>query len=151
MNAPHTLAKALLALCLVGMIVLPAAAAPSASAERTGKMSKVDPGLQDDLWNVHKDYRLKIYGLHVEKAQAVTGVLEEHGCDVTELNDILARVEEQREPLTTALANRDRDALKTINQELHQIGQEFRKQVRDTIRECSGTQSGEEPVDEAEA
>jgi hypothetical protein len=151
MNAPHTLAKALLALCLIGMIVLPAAAAPSANAERTGKMSKVDPGLQDDLWNVHKDYRLKIYGLHVEKAQAVTGVLEEHGCDVTGLNDILARVEEQREPLTTALADKDRDALKTINPELHRLWQEFRKEVRETIRECSGTQSGGEPEELGEA
>jgi hypothetical protein len=142
---------AALALCLVGMLVLPAAAAPSASAERTGKMAKIDPTLKDDLWTVHKDYRLKIYGLHVEKAGAVIDVLEEHGCDVTELNGLLGEIEGQREPLKTALDNKDRDALKTVNKELKDLWQELRKGVRDSIRECSGTQSSAEPVDQAEA
>ncbi|MDD1656021.1 MAG: hypothetical protein LUO87_01415 [Methanomicrobiales archaeon] len=151
MNAPRTLAMATLALCLAGMLVLPAAAAPAANAERTGKMSTIDSGLRDDLWNVHRDFRLKIYELHVDKAGAVIGVLEEHGCDVTELNDILAQVKGQRDPLKEALENRDRNALKTINQELHRLWQEFRKGFRDCIRACSATQSGDEPAEQAEA
>ena len=151
MNTPRTLAITLLALCLVGMLVLPAAAAQAASAGQAGKMGKVDPALKDDLWTVHKNYRLKIYDLHVEKAGAVITVLENHQCDVTGLNSILGEINSQREPLKTALDNKDRDALKTVNKELKDLWQEFRKGVRDSIRACSGTPSSEDPVEQAEA
>jgi hypothetical protein len=151
MNAPRTFAMAALALCLVGMLVLPAAAAQAASAGQAGKMGKVDPALKDDLWTVHRDYRLKIYDLHVEKAGAVITVLANHQCDVTGLNSILGEIEGQREPLKTALENKDRDALKTVNKELKDLWQEFRKGVRDSIRACSGTLTREEPEDQAEA
>ena len=72
MNAPRTLALAVLAICLAGMLVLPAAAAGTpVTTGQAGTVSKVDSGLKDDLWAVHAEYRLKIYDLHVEKADAV--------------------------------------------------------------------------------
>jgi hypothetical protein len=142
---------AALALCMVGMLVLPTAAVSTASGEQAGKMGKVDPALKGDLWAVHKDYRLKIYDLHVEKAGAVITVLENHQCDVTGLNTVLGEINSQRDPLKTALENRDRDALKTVNKELKDLWQEFRKGVRDSIRACSGTVTRDEPEDQAEA
>jgi hypothetical protein len=151
MNTPRTLAVTLLALCLVGMLVLPAAAAQAARGQQAGKIAKIDQGMKDDLWTVHKDYRLKIYDLHVEKAGAVIGVLDEHGCDVTGLQATLGQINEQRDPLKTALDNKDRDALKTINQQLKDLWQEFLKGFRTSVRSCSGSPSGGVPGEQTEA
>lgn len=64
MNSKTIMKGAFLALCVVGMIVLPAAAA-TIGQTTTGQGSGIDQGLKDDLWANHHQYRLQHFDLNV--------------------------------------------------------------------------------------
>jgi len=89
MNANTTMKGALLALCIIGMLVLPAAAAGQAT---TGQASAIDQGLRDDLWASHHTYRLQEFDSHVAQANNVIGILGKYSIDTTQMQATLTTI-----------------------------------------------------------
>lgn len=137
MNTHTTLKGACLALCLIGMMTLPAMAANGAPGQNAKAL--VDPDLISDLWNSHAHYRLAHYDLNVQQANDVIGILEKYSIDATPPEEILAAISARRPELQTALENRDRQALKDVNNELRNLWKEFVKETRDVIKDHYGT------------
>jgi hypothetical protein len=129
---------AFLALCLIGMLVLPAAAAPSGQASSAGA-NAIDQGLKDDLWNNHKANRLETFDMHVRHAESTLAILGQYGIDTTACEATLSTIEAKRTDLQSALDAQDRQKLKTVNAELKTLWQQFLKDVREAIRSHYGT------------
>lgn len=142
-----TITMAILGLVLVAALALPVSAAKENAPE---KAVKIDDGLKNDLWNVYGEYRLRIYDTRVEGANAAVGVLGDHGCPTEEVAATVDGIEGQRTHLAGALENHDRKALKTVNQELAKLWKQFRTQMRESIKTCSGG-AGSTVIQETEA
>jgi hypothetical protein len=126
---------AFVAFCLIGMLVLPAAAAPAVQ----GTMAHaVDQGLKDDLWANHHQYRLQAYDMNVERANSIISILNKFGIDTPACTSTLSTISGKRSALETALTNKDKDALKTVNTDLKTLWQQFRTEMRDAIRDHYG-------------
>jgi hypothetical protein len=136
MNAHTALKGACLTLCLIGLMTLPVMAA-NGGAGQNAKAS-VDPDLISDLWNSHEHYRLAHFDLNVQHANDVIGILENYSIDGTPLEETLATISAKRPELQAALGNRDRQALKNVNNELKGLWREFVKETRDAIRDHYG-------------
>jgi hypothetical protein len=146
-NMAKTITMAILGLVLVAALALPVSAAKENAPE---KAVKIDDGLKNDLWNVYGEYRLRIYDTRVEGANAAVGVLGDHGCPTEEVAATVDGIEGQRTHLAGALENHDRKALKTVNQELAKLWKQFRTQMRESIKTCSGG-AGSTVIQETEA
>jgi hypothetical protein len=123
---------AFLALCLVGMLVLPAAAA-TGSQGTTGQ-AVIDQGLKDDLWANHHQYRLSEFDLHVERANSVIGILDKYSIDTTQMQATLTTISGERAALDTALANKDKAGLRTINANLVSLWKQFAQEMKDSVK-----------------
>ena len=128
-----TIAMAVLGLFLVAALALPVSAAP-ANGNAAGKAVKIDPQLKEDLWANHVQYRLQHYDLNVQRAQGVITILDKYGIDTTKPEATLATISAQRSALETALTNKDRDALKTINANLLSLWKQFAQEVKESIK-----------------
>ena len=66
----------ILGLCLVGMLVMPVAAAPGVAhqVKATQTNSTIPQAVKDDLWSVHMKYRLQQFDLNIQKATDMIGV-----------------------------------------------------------------------------
>jgi hypothetical protein len=137
MNSNTILKGAFVAFCLIGMLVLPTAAAPVGQGT-TAKVSTVDQGLKDDLWANHQQYRLQVFDMNVQRATSVIGILNRYGIDTTACSGTLSTISGKRSALETALTNKDRNGLKTINADLKTLWQQFRTEVREAIRDHYG-------------
>jgi hypothetical protein len=137
MNTNTILKGAFVAFCLIGMLVLPAAAAPAVQGTIT-KMSTVDQGLKDDLWANHQQYRLQAYDMNVQRATSVISILNKYGIDTTACISTLSTISSKRSSLETALTNKDREGLKTINADLKTLWKQFRTEMRDAIKDHYG-------------
>jgi hypothetical protein len=144
----HTILKGtFLAFCVICMLALPAAAAQdgqviTARQAFTGQTAAVvDDGLKEDLWNNHMEFRLKAFDLRVEHGRDIIGILQSHGCDTTDLERILSGISSKRPELESALRNMDREALRAVNEELRNLAQQFRQEMRECIREKYGTRT----------
>jgi hypothetical protein len=139
MNTKTILKGVFLAFCLIGMLVLPVAAAPAGQVVgqgmMNGKANSIDAGLKEDLWNSHMQYRLEAFDMHVQHGTDVIKILNDHNIDTTQMQVTLTTFSGKRSELVTALENQDKDALQKINAELKQLRQDFIKEMRDTIRE----------------
>jgi hypothetical protein len=138
MNATRLIAGVLLACCFIGMVVLPASAATGVQG-MNARAAKIDAGLQDDLWKTHAENRLETFDLHVQHAKDVTDVLEAHQIDASRPQAILDQFAALRPELEQALTGHDRDALKTVNARLIDLGKQFLQAVRNAIRASAGT------------
>jgi hypothetical protein len=125
-----------LVFCLIGMLAAPVLAAPAENAQGNAfaKMKAADAGLKTDLWNDHIKYRLLEFDLHVQHADDIIGILNDHGINTTKVQSIADTFSGKREELETALKSQDREALKTINRELFSLAKEFLKEMRAAIR-----------------
>jgi len=132
MNSKTIMKGAVLAFCIIGMLVLPAAAAGQATT--TGQASAIDQGLKDDLWANHHTYRLQEFDLHVQRAGSVITILGKYGIDTTAMQATLATISGERSALDTALTNRDPAALKTINAALVSDWKQFIQETKDAVR-----------------
>jgi hypothetical protein len=125
-----------LGLCLVGMLVMPVAAAPGAAHQV--KTNLTNPGVpqavKDDLWDVHMKYRLQQFDLNIQKATDVTGVLDKYQYDTTALKATLAEITAKRPALVAAVSATDKDALKVVNTELFRLWKEYGKTVRTVLK-----------------
>lgn len=137
MNTNTILGSAVLAFCIIGLLVAPAAAAPAGQGT-TAKVSAVDQGLKDNLWANHQQYCLQAYDMNVERANSVISILNKHGIDTTACTSTLSTISGKRSALETALTNKDKDALKTVNIDLKTLWQQFRTEMRDAIRDHYG-------------
>jgi hypothetical protein len=132
MNANTTIKGALLAFCIIGMLVLPAAAAGQATT--TGQASAIDQGLKDDLWASHHTYRLQEFDSHVAQANNVIGILGKYSIDTTQMQATLTTISGERAALDTALTNKDQTALKTINAALVADWKQFAQETKDAVK-----------------
>jgi hypothetical protein len=131
---PATMMKgAILACFVIGMLVLPAAAAPAGQAG-SGKGSAIDQGLKDDLWANHHQYRLQEFDLHVQRANSVIGILTKYNIDTSRMQATLASITEKRSALDTALTSRDQASLKTINADLTSLWKQFIQETKDAVK-----------------
>jgi hypothetical protein len=137
MNTNTILKGTFVAFCLIGMLVLPAAAAPAVQGT-TAKMSTVDQGLKDDLWANHYQYRLQAYDTNVQRATSVISILNKYGIDTTACTGTLSTIRSKRSSLETALTNKDREGLKTINADLKTLWKQFMTEMRDAIKDHYG-------------
>jgi hypothetical protein len=132
MNTNMTIKGALLAFCIIGMLVLPAAAAGQATT--TGQASAIDQGLRDDLWASHHTYRLQEFDSHVAQANNVIGILGKYSIDTTQMQATLTTISGERAALDTALTNKDQAGLKTINAALVADWKQFAQETKDAVK-----------------
>ena len=133
MNSQNMIKGALLAFCIIGMMVLPAAAAPMGQAAN-GNAVKIDQGLKDDLWSNHQQYRLQEFDMHVTQANSVIAILNKYSIDTTHMQSTLTTISGKRSALETALTNKDQAGLKAINEELRTLWEQFHSDMRDSIK-----------------
>jgi hypothetical protein len=138
MNSKTMLRGAFVAFCLIGMLVLPAAAEPGNGHIAKMNGSAVDQGLRDELWANHQQYRLQGFDTNVQRSNSVIGILGKYGVDTTESQATLSTITSKRTELETALAGRDRDNLKTVNEELRTLWQQFRTDMKDALKDRYG-------------
>ena len=133
MNSKNIMKGALLAFCLIGMLVLPAAAA-SAGQGTTVQKAAIDQGLKDDLWANRHTYRLQEFDLHVQRANSVIGILNKYSIDTNQMQATLTTISGERAALDTALTNQDKESLKTINADLLSLWKQFEQEMKDSVK-----------------
>ena len=119
---------AIIACCLIGMLVLPAAAAGQGNAA-------IDPGLKNALWTEQGQHRLTVFDANVQHANNVIGILGQYNIDTTQMQATLAQITGERSALQAAFANQDREALKTVNQQLVTLWKQFRQGALTAVRD----------------
>jgi hypothetical protein len=140
MNRNTMLKGAFVAFCLIGMLVLPAAAAPTGQAT-TAKLSTVDQGLKDDLWANHQQYRLQGFDTNVQRANSVITILSKYGVDTSTCQATLSTISGKRSALETALTSKDKEGLKTVDADLKTLWQQFRTDMKDAIKAHFGSKA----------
>ena len=138
MQKSHLFAGALVAFCLIGMLALPASAAPATASVTPAKISTVDQGLKDDLWASHMQYRLARYDMNVEQANAVIGILGKYQIDTSSCQATLDSITAERADLQSALQSKDREKLKAVNGQLKTLWKQFLQEVKDAIKSHYG-------------
>jgi hypothetical protein len=143
MNSTTILKGAFVAFCLIGMLVLPAAAAPGA---QPGKMngSVVDQELKEELWASHQQYRLSGFDTNIQRATGVITILGKYGVDTTGCQATLTTISGKRSALETALTSRDKESLRTVNEEIRTLWQQFRAGIKDALRNKYGSRAAGE-------
>jgi hypothetical protein len=131
MSSKTILGSAVLAFCIIGMLVAPAAAAPAGQGT---KNATIDQGLKDDLWANHQQYRLEVYDMNVQRANSVISILGKYGIDTTNCQSTLATISGKRTALETALTNKDKEGLKIVDADLKTLWQQFRTEMKDAIK-----------------
>jgi hypothetical protein len=131
MNSKTIIKGAFIAACIIGMLVLPAAAAGQATP---GQASGVDQGLKNDLWANQQQYRLQEFDNHVQEANSVISILDKYNIDTTQMQATLSTISGERAALQTALTNEDRSGLKTVNTDLVSLWKQFMQEMRDSIK-----------------
>lgn len=131
MNTNTIFRGAFIAFCLIGMLVLPAAAVPDGQGI---KNNTIDKALKDDLWANHQQYRLDKFDINVEQSENVIAILGNYGVDTTTCQSTLATISGKRSDLETALLAQDREGLKGVNAELKTLWQQFRTDVKDAMK-----------------
>ena len=131
---------AFVALCLICMLVLPAAAAP-ASETTSIRAAAIDDGLREDLWASHKEHRLEIFDLRVNHAADIIRILENHGADTTACQSTLSEIRDMRQDLERALTSHDLQEVKAVNEELKTLAQQFIRNVREAVQNAYGTRT----------
>jgi hypothetical protein len=126
MNSNTIMKGAFLAVCIIGMLVLPAAAA--------GQGSGADQGLKSALWANQQQYRLQEFDNHVQEANSVIAILGQYNIDTTQMQATLASISGERTALQTALANEDRAGLQAVNADLAPLWKQFIQETQESIR-----------------
>jgi hypothetical protein len=141
MQKTSILKGAFVALCLIGMLVVPAVAAPVTGQATTAKIRAVDQGLKDDLWANHQQYRLMQFDTNVQRAGSVLTILNKYGIDTTTCQATLSTISGKRSALETALSNKDKDGLKTIDADLKTLWQQFKTDIKNAIKAHFGSRA----------
>jgi hypothetical protein len=122
----------LAAIALIGLaaiMALPAGALPNAS-----QRAAIDPGLKDELWNIHTGHRLDRFDNNVEAAREAVGAVERYGYDGSNLSATVDAISGHRDDLAAALKDRDREELRSINTDLISLWKDFRQGMKQLLR-----------------
>lgn len=133
MNVHHMIKGTFLAFCIIGMMVLPAAAA-SNGLGTNGNGTQIDQGLRDDLRANHYQYRLSGFDTNVQRATSVIAILNKYGIDTTQPQSTLTTISGKRSALETALSGKDQERVKAINAELKTLWEQFRNEMKQSIK-----------------
>jgi hypothetical protein len=112
--------------------------------ERPGDFPEEDQIIGDPDRLVRQGYREKPPGFllaqsrNVERANSIISILNKFGIDTPACTSTLSTISGKRSALETALTNKDKDALKTVNTDLKTLWQQFRTEMRDAIRDHYG-------------
>jgi hypothetical protein len=131
MNTNTIFRGTFIAFCLIGMLALPAAAAPDGQGM---KNNTIDQGLKDDLWANHQQFRLQGFDMNVERSESVITILGNYGVDTSTCQSTLSTISGKRSDLETALSAQDREGLKGVNAELKTLWQQFRTDMKETMK-----------------
>ena len=124
---------------LMGMLVLPVAAAPA------GQNPTIDTGLKNDLWTAQEQHRLAVFDANVAHANSVIGILGKYDIDATQMQATLTQISAERPALESAFADQDRTALKTVNQQLVTLWKQFRQEAKTAVRDHYKTSGRTQP------
>jgi len=116
------------------LLALPASALGAGGEPAEMGEGGIDPGLKEELWNIHVEHRLSDFEFHVGAAQDAIAALGRYGYDTAGLSEILSTISAKHDALETALRERDRDQLKAINSELRQLWKEFSQEFRQVLK-----------------
>ena len=130
MNSKNMVKGVFLALCIFGMLVLPAAAAPLSQTANSNGI-KIDQGLADDLASNRVQYRLQEFDMHVTRANSVISILNKYSIDTTHMQSTLNTISSKRSSLETAMTNKDQENIKAIN------GPTMRTQLKSAVAPSS--------------
>ena len=133
MDSKTIMKGTILAFCLVGMLVLPAAASSGTSQGTNGNVI-INNGLLTELWNNHVQYRLQEFDNHVQNANNIIAILGQYNIDTSQLQATLSTIIGMRPELQTALQNHDTAGLKTINAQLAALWKQFHTEKNEAIR-----------------
>lgn len=122
-------------LCLFAILAVPASASVNGAGITGSASNQIDPGLKDELWNIHVQHRLDIFNRNVQAADDAMEALEEYGYETSELSTILADISGKEGALTGALNARDREALREVNAELLHLWKDYRFEMRQLLKE----------------
>lgn len=120
--------------CLVGLLILPAAAAVVGGESAGQGEGAIDQELKDELWNIRVQHRLFDYENHIDAAADAIEVLERYGYDTSGLSATLGEISAQHDALETALNAKDREGLKSINADLRHLWNEYRQEFKQLLR-----------------
>jgi len=120
--------------CLVGLLALPAAASAAGGKLAGLGEGAIDPGLKDELWNIHAQHRLNDYEYHIEAAGDTIEALERYGYDTDDMSATLSEISAMHDTLETALNERDREELKSINTDLRHLWKEYFQELRQLLK-----------------
>lgn len=137
MNSKTLYRSAFVALCLISMLVLPAAAAQNGQASDM-RGNAIDQGLKDELWADHQQYRLQRFDMNVEQATGVLSILDKYGIDAASCRTTVAAITGKRSALESALSTHEQEKLRTVNEEVKTLWKQFRKDIRSALREHYG-------------
>jgi hypothetical protein len=121
-------------LCLLGILAMPVAATATGTAPAGLDQAPIDPGLKDELWNIHVQHRLDTFDRNVEAAGDAVAALDSYGYAPSELSAILDAISARRGALSEALEARDRAGLKDVNTDLLQLWKDYRQELRHLLR-----------------
>jgi len=133
MNSKNMVKGVFLAFCIIGMLVLPAAAAPI-SHTANGNGTKIDQGLADDLASNRVQYRLQEFDMHVTRANSVISILNKYSIDTTHMQSTLNTISSKRSSLETAMTNKDQESVKAINGELKTLREQLMTDMKESVK-----------------
>jgi len=116
------------------LLALPASAFGAGGEPAGMGGGTIDPGLKEELWNIHVEHRLSDYEYHVGAAQDAIAALGRYGYDTARLSEIVSTISAKHDALETALKGKDRDQLKAINSDLRQLWKEYSQEFRRVLR-----------------
>jgi hypothetical protein len=134
MNSNTMIKGAVALFCLIGLLVMPATAAPGNGQIAKLNGSAVDQGLKDDLWANHQQYRLKQFDTNIERSNSVITILGKYGVNTTPCQSTLSTISGKRSALETALTSKDKEGLKTVDADIRTLWEQFRTEMQDAIR-----------------
>ena len=113
---------------LVAVFALPATAlAPAAGT------AGIDPGLKEELWTIHTQHRLDRFDGNVEAAGEAIAALERYGYETSGLSATVDDISGHRDSLATALKDKDREELRSVNKELFSLWKDFRQETKQLL------------------
>jgi hypothetical protein len=64
----------------------------------------------------------------------VIGILNKYSIDTSRMQSTLATISDKRTSLDTALTNKDKESLKTINADLLSLWKQFAQEMKDSVK-----------------
>lgn len=130
----------LIVLCLAVLTAAPCAARQDANQAGLNpvKSDRINESLKNELWNLHTEYQLKIFDLHMEQGQRIVTAIGSHGYNTSSLDQTLDKILNHRQTLSVALDARDHDDERSADRSIRHEWKEFFQSMKNLIRMDTG-------------